>query len=275
METLWYLVAFVFGTLIGSFLNVVLYRLHTGRSLHGRSHCMSCGKVLTWYELLPIFSYLVQGGRCRACHSRVPSRYLWVEVMTGTTFLLLWHEFSSDLMLLIFYTILFSILIVIVVYDIRHTIIPDELTALVGILALLFLGYEFSLTSDFMLTLSRIGAGLVAAVFFWGLWYVSKGRWIGLGDAKLALPLGTIVGLSSIFSFVVLSFWIGALVSVLLLCMGALFQRGKTQLRFLSAPSTIKSEVPFAPFLVAGFLSVQLFHADIFDITYTLFFSWL
>jgi len=272
MELFWYFVVFIFGAIIGSFLNVVLYRLHTGKSLNGRSHCMSCGKTLTWKELFPIFSYIFQRGRCKGCSAHIPSRYLVVELLTAFSFVLIWYLFVPSIISVIFYFTLLSLLILIVVYDMRHMIIPDELTIFVGILALLFLVYEFVETGDISLTLMRIGAGMAAAVFFWGLWFVSKGKWIGLGDAKLALPLGIFVGIGGVFSMVVLSFWVGAIISVGLLLIGKILQRGKTHLRFSSAPRTIKSEVPFAPFLALGFLLVQLFHADIFEITYALFF---
>ena len=274
MEIYLYFVIFVSGAIIGSFLNVVLYRLHTGKSLNGRSHCMSCGKVLTWRELFPVFSYLVQKGKCRGCHSCIPSQYLFVELLTGFSFILFVWLFSSSIFLTIVYLILISLLILIVVYDIRHTIIPDELTAIIGIVAIVLLGYEFFETRDFILTLFSIGAGISASAFFAGLWFVSKGKWIGFGDAKLALPLGIIVGIGGVFSMVVLSFWVGAIVSLTLLGINKLLKKWKTHLHFLSSPITIKSEVPFAPFLAIGFILVQLFHADIFEITYAIFFSW-
>jgi len=186
----------------------------------------------------------------------------------------LWNLFLGNLLYFTFYALLISLLILIVVYDIRHTIIPDELTIGIGLLAVLLIVYELWVTTDYTTMFYRIVAGVAAATFFWGLWYVSKGKWIGLGDAKLALPLGAIVGIGGVFSMVVLSFWVGAIISISLLVIQTLLKKGKTHLRFLSAPITIKSEVPFAPFLAIGFLLAQLFHADIFDITYTLFFSW-
>ena len=262
---------FIFGAIIGSFLNVVLYRLHTGKSLDGRSHCMSCGKILAWYELFPVVSYLLQRGKCRGCGAYVPVRYLVVELLTGLSFVAVWYLFASNLLLLVLYLVLVSVFVVIVVYDIRHTIIPDELTLMVGAVALIFLGYEFILTKDVVLTLMSVLAGSSASFFFWGLWFISKGKWIGFGDAKLALPLGMMVGLGGVFSMVVLSFWIGAAISLTLLGFERALKRGKTNLHFLRSPLTIKSEVPFAPFLIAGFLLVQFLHADIFDITYALF----
>lgn len=272
MEMIWYFIMFIFGVIIGSFLNVVLYRLHTGKSLNGRSHCLSCGKTLLWYELFPIFSYLIQGGRCRTCLSYIPTRYLIVEFLTGLSYVTIWHLFAGNLVLLSLYLVLVSLFILIVVYDIRHTIIPNELTIGVGIIALILLGYEFQVTHDAYLLISHVIAGFCASFFFWGLWFISKGRWIGLGDAKLALPLGMIVGISGVFSMVVLSFWVGAGISLLILGLGHIIKKGKTHAHFSSISLTMKSEVPFAPFLIAGFLLVQFLHADIFTITYTLFF---
>jgi leader peptidase (prepilin peptidase) / N-methyltransferase len=267
MEMYWYGMIFVFGAIIGSFLNVVIYRLHTGRSVNGRSHCMTCGETLRWYELFPIVSYIVLRARCRTCSAYIPYRYLIVELLTGATFLLLYTLLGSDITLFLLHTVLASVLIVITVYDIRHTIIPDELTLVVGFVALIMLGYSSYQGVD----ISRLGydilGGVTAGAFFYALWYFSKGRWIGLGDAKLALPLGIIAGVGSVLSMVVLSFWIGAGISLLLLGMTWLLKKGKTVLHFLPGELTMKSEVPFAPFLILGFLLAHLFHADIFVIT--------
>ncbi len=268
-----YILIFIFGTIIGSFLNVVLYRMHTGKSLNGRSHCMSCRKELEWYELFPVFSYLSQRGKCRGCLSYIPSRYLFVELATGLLYCITFFFFHANIFLLLLFAVLNTLFMLVVVYDIRHTIIPDELSLMIGGVAVIYLGYVLSLTLDWMLVGKHILAGLSAGLFFWGLWFVSKGRWIGLGDAKLALPLGMIVGLGSVFSMVVLSFWIGAVISVSLLGLERVLKRGKIPLHFMGTPLTIKSEVPFAPFMIVGFLLVQLLHADIFNITYVLFFS--
>ncbi len=273
MELYWYGVIFILGAIIGSFLNVVLYRLHTGKSLNGRSHCLTCQKTLHWYELFPIVSYLIQGGKCRGCLAYIPSRYLFVELLTAILFVTVWYVYSGDVIMTGFYLILVSVCVLILVYDIRHTIIPNELVLIIGVVAVGLLGYEYTQVASVSGIAWRIVAGLCASFFFFGLWYISKGRWIGLGDAKLALPLGVIVGIGGVFSMVVLSFWIGAGISLALLGTERLLKRGKPSLHFLGTPLTIKSEVPFAPFLIFAFLLVQLFHADIFDITYALFFT--
>ncbi len=274
MDLFVYVALFVFGTIIGSFLNVVLYRLHTGRSLGGRSHCMSCGKMLNWHELVPLFSYALQGGRCRGCSAYIPSRYFFVELYSGLKFVLLWMLFSHDPWLFSLNVVFLSLLTLILVYDVRHTIIPDELTILVGINVFVILGYMLWGGELFHTIALHVVAGLVAGAFFFLLWAVSKGRWIGLGDAKLAVPLGMLVGLEGVFGMVVLSFWIGAIVSLVLLGTAHILKKWKTNLRFSFAPRTMKSEVPFAPFLILGFLLIYIVHADIFDITHTLFLSW-
>jgi leader peptidase (prepilin peptidase) / N-methyltransferase len=273
MEIYWYFIFFSLGAVIGSFLNVVIYRMHTGRSLSGRSHCMSCGKTLSWHELFPVFSYLYLRGACRGCSSYIPPRYLFVEILTGALFTLVWHLYTSDVMLLGLNLLLVSVCVVMLVYDMRHMIIPNELTILVGIIAAVFLGYFIHTGGEWTLIRGHVVASLSAAFFFWALWYVSKGRWIGYGDVKLALPFGFFVGLEGVFSMIVFSFWIGAVVSLSLLGLERLTKRGKIRLHFLSSPLTIKSEVPFAPFFIAGFLLVHLMHADIFTLTYTLFFE--
>ncbi len=272
METFWYIMIFIFGAIIGSFLNVVIYRMHTGKSINGRSHCMTCGTHLTWYELFPIFSYLALRAKCRTCRAFIPSRYLIVETLTGTLFLVVFLLYAHTPFVLGMYFILVALLVVTLVYDIRHTIIPDELTFMIGGVALCLLMFEVvdSLGWGIDVFFQDILAGLIASGFFAGLWYFSKGKWIGFGDAKLALPLGMIVGLSGVFSMVVLSFWIGAGISLTILLVQRLMKRWKTRLPYLHETITMKSEVPFAPFLIAGFILVELFHADIFVITNTL-----
>ncbi len=224
-----------------------------------------------WYELFPIFSYLAQGAKCRHCTAYIPSRYLFVELLTGVSYVILWYYFRADLVLFALNTVLASTLIVLAIYDVRHTVIPDELTIVIGALAVLFLGYEYYVQRDLWVVLYDILGGLGASGFFSLLWYVSKGRWLGFGDAKLALPLGVIAGVFGVFSMVVLSFWVGAAISLTILGIQHLLKKGKTSLLFTGSPLTIKSEVPFAPFLIAGFLLVHLLHADIFTITTSVF----
>ena len=248
-----YVIAFIAGAIIGSFLNVYIYRFHTGKSLSGSSHCLSCGHALRWFELFPIFSYLAIRGRCRHCHSRVPVRYFLVELLTAGLFAAT-LTFSSVYAEILLIWLISAVLVVILTYDIYHFIIPDSLTIALGALVFLLIGHSYLVRG---VSLETIGFDILAAVigasFFLFLWLVSKGKWLGFGDVKLAFPLGLLVGAGSVFSFVVMSFWIGAVVSLVILGIQRV-RRGKSHLRLVSQAYTMKSEVPFAPFLIAGAL---------------------
>ena len=264
MEYYWYVCVFLLGAIIGSFLNVVIYRLHTGKSANGRSHCLSCGGVLRWFELVPLISYLALRGSCRRCASHIPLRYFLVELLTAGMFVFLFHLFRYDLILFGLNAVIASILIVIAVYDLRHMVIPDETVVALSGVALVTLLY---LSQFYIAPLSFLGAhilaGLAGAAFFAFFWIVSKGRWMGLGDAKLALPLCVLLGPWGTLSAIVFAFWIGAGISLALIIVQAVLRAGKTHLIFLPTTLRMKSEVPFAPFLILGFLSVHLFHVNI------------
>ncbi len=249
-----YFFATVFGLIIGSFLNVYIYRLHTGKSLSGHSHCMSCGTGLRPYELVPLLSYLFLRGRCRTCGCYIPVRYFIVELLTGLLFLAA-YTIASSLTELVYFWSLLSILVVITVYDIRHFIIPDRLTIALTLITLLWQGkllYQSGSLYDLGITAL---AALLGAGFFYFLWFVSNGRWIGFGDVKLAFSLGLLVGPAAVFSMIVFSFWIGAGVSLALIGTAKLIG-GQFRLRNRIFSLTIKSVVPFAPFLIAGSLLV-------------------
>lgn len=255
-------ILFGFGVIIGSFLNVVLYRLHTGKSLSGHSHCMSCGKRLRALELVPLLSYLVLRGRCKACHSYIPVRYFLVELLTGLTFVAVLLS-SQDLIGLTFGLTLMSLLIVVAVYDLRHLIIPDELILQLTTLAMLYAGYQLYQTSSPSVFAYNIGAAFLGSLFFYLLWHASAGKWIGFGDVKLAFPLGLFLGYGGVFSMIVLAFWVGASIGLILLLLGHIVGKRKKSLRFFGQKLTMKSALPFAPFLITGFLLVWFFRVDV------------
>lgn len=254
--------AFGFGVIIGSFLNVYLYRFHTGKSLSGHSHCLSCGTPLKAYELVPLLSYLALWGRCRTCSSYIPIRYFLVELLTGLLFVLVVLT-STSIFTTALLLVLVSILVVIAVYDLYHMIIPDELVGAVLVVALVGQGYELIMSLEPMVFALNLLAATLGSTFLFILWKMSEGRWIGFGDVKLALPLGLFVGYGSVFSMLVLSFWIGAIIGLAMLAVQKIVRRGQAHLRFSPQRLTIKSAVPFAPFLILGFLTVLFFGIDV------------
>jgi prepilin signal peptidase PulO-like enzyme (type II secretory pathway) len=255
-------IPFCFGVIIGSFLNVVLYRFHTGKSLSGHSHCLSCGRRLSPGELIPLFSYIGLRGKCRGCKSYIPIRYFLVEFATGLLFTLV-ATLAVDYLSLALGLLLVSVLVLVAVYDLRHFIIPDEFVFWLTGIAFVFLGSELWVSRDPVLFAGTISVAFLGSLFFFALWRMSEGRWVGFGDVKLAFPLGLLVGCTGVFSMIVLSFWVGAIVGVVLLCIQWLVGRGKRPLRFLRRTLTMKSALPFAPFLIVGFLLVWFWQVNV------------
>lgn len=255
--------AALLGLVVGSFLNVVIYRLHTGKSLAGRSHCMSCGHQLSNWHLVPVFSFLLLRARCHFCTARISPRYILVELLTGFLFGLT-AAVISDPVLGVLVAVFMAILVVIFVYDLLHTIIPDEYVLAASGIALLIGALDAVYAHEWSGFLMRLVGAAAGFVFFGFLWLVSRGRWIGFGDAKLAVPLGFVLAWPGIVSAIILAFWVGAGVSVCILLLQRLIKRGQYRLLFLGNTLTIKSEVPFAPFLIFGFLLAFFFHVDVF-----------
>lgn len=260
-QSFWLLVFATFGLIVGSFLNVVIYRLHTGKSLSGHSHCLSCQSPLRWYELMPVLSYVLLAGRCSHCGSLISRRYFWVELLTAFMFVLVYLQ-SLDWLETTFLLLLVSVLIVGVVYDLYHKIIPDEISALVGLLGFGWVGFKYY--ADWPTLFLTIGTALLVSAAMAGLWQLSGGRLIGLGDAKLVFGLVLFAGLAGTFSFLVLSFWAGAVISILVILFLLLKQRllnGEASHKSLRA--RMKTEVPFAPFMAVGFVLAFFWQVDV------------
>ncbi|MBI5742671.1 MAG: prepilin peptidase [Candidatus Niyogibacteria bacterium] len=236
---------FIFGTIIGSFLNVVVLRLGTGESIiSGRSRCYSCGTELRWYELIPLFSFLAQGGRCRTCRSRISAQYALVEFLTGAVFAAVLAQSSLDLTDLfgavkaVAELTFWAAFIALVAYDVRHKILPDSLSAIIALSAL---AYRFSVGDFRPALLLAIGiAGLFAL-----MWLVSGGRWMGLGDAKLFFGTSMFLGSPLAIMAALFSFWSGALVGLALMALGRLNIA-------LGRGVGMKTELPFAPYIFFG-----------------------
>lgn len=243
--------AFGLGLIIGSFINALAFRFNTGLSVtRGRSRCMHCGHTLTALELIPVLSYAVLRGRCRWCRSKISTQYPLVEIAAGMlscgVFATTGLTLVSALWFLIWMTILF-----IVVYDIRHTVIPWSASFLLMALSLCMV----ILSGDDLLM--RLAAGPILAFPLLFISFVSRGTWMGWGDGFFELSLGWMLGLIAGFSALLLSIWIGAIVGVLLVLWAQLPSWRKRGF-------TMKSELPFAPFLAFGTLLVYFFHVSIF-----------
>ena len=247
-----------FGLIIGSFLNVVILRWGE-KGLGGRSACMSCARQLSWYEMIPVFSWLVLRGRCRTCKARISIQYPLVEAITAIVFACIG---SSGLALApqLFGCAMGALLIAIAVYDLHHTIIPDAWVYLFALLALLS---QLLFAPHAELGGMTFLAGPIAALPIFILWAVSRGAWMGFGDVKLSLGMGWLLGPVYGIAAVFFGFVIGAVISVGILLplpsvISFLSRLGITSLSHVRGGFTMKSEIPFGPFLVASTFIIWL-----------------
>lgn len=248
-----YLILFVLGAIVGSFLHVVGTRWGSGLGARGRSFCPVCGHNLRWYELVPIASFMALRGRCRTCSAKIPWHYPAIEIWTGLIFASLYFAMGASLSYLA-YLAAFCVYTVIAIYDLRHKVIPDALVYLSVIMALVLPVFiETYALVDWL-------AGPLIFAFFVIIWFVSKGRGIGFGDAKLGLSIGVLLGAAHGFSAVVLAFWIGAAAAL------AYMALGKISLLKTDKRLTMKSEIPFAPFMILGAWASVVFDLDLLNV---------
>ena len=235
---------FLLGLCTGSFLNVVIYRLPRGESIAvDRSRCPSCGKQLSWFELIPVISYLLQFGKCRTCHSRISLQYPVVELLTGAVFAVLFLNFGATLTL-VKYLFLCSLLIAISLIDLRYYIIPNSLviTGLVG-------GVLLNIAARDVGALSAIIGILATSGFLLLIALLSKGG-MGGGDIKLAAVTGLFLGWPLAPFGLFLGAGAGGLLAIFLL----LFKlRGR------------KDPLPFGPFISLGSFFAILYGFDIIN----------
>ncbi|MHB1118011.1 MAG: prepilin peptidase [Minisyncoccota bacterium] len=259
MDFLMLAVVFIFGAIIGSFLNVVACRYHSGTSsLTGRSRCFACGKTLAWYELVPIVSFLVQRARCRGCRVRLSWQYPLVELISGGMFVAV-ILLNKPMLESVYLLVVFSFLLIIAIYDLRHRIIPDSMAASFAGLALLWFMFTAGGQAFHTPYLWTLIAGPMLFAPFWVLWAVSSGKWIGLGDGKLALGIGWFLGATLGTSAVMLAFWIGAVWALAAMAL----QRLSSNIR--GSRLSLQSEIPFGPFLILGVVIVYFTRVNFFE----------
>jgi len=242
----------LFGLVIGSFLNVVILR-HGSRSIGGRSACPSCHAPLAWFDMVPVLSWIALRARCRRCNKRISIQYPLVEFATAALFALI-GVLQLPAVATLFALAIVALLIAIFVYDLRHKLIPDVWVYPFCAFSFLFSFLLLGDSSIWTLLLS----GPVAALPLFALWAMSRGAWMGFGDVKLALGMGWLLGFPFGLVAALFAFVIGAVVSVgiLLPLPHILTLLRITSLEGREARFTMKSEVPFGPFLIASTMLV-------------------
>ena len=261
---------FLLGLIIGSFLNVLVYRLKDGGTfglltlVTGRSYCPHCKHQVRWYDNIPLVSFLLLKGVCRDCGEKISFQYPVVEGLTGLMFAIVGALFFSfadpeTWMKTFLLLALVSVFIALATYDLKYMEIPVPLLIGGGVFAFFFILPDFQSASGLLWWMSPFMLGvfgsLAVAFFFLALVLVSHETWMGWGDVWLGAIAGLVVGLPLALFMLTLSFGAGALVGV-----GKVAFQGKT----------LKSQVPFAPFLVFGTLA-SLFLSQVFPNTLRFF----
>lgn len=202
LEIVPYIVIFIFGITIGSFLNVCIYRIPLHQSIVTvSSHCMTCGRKLKWYDMIPVFSWLLLGGKCRSCKSKISLQYPVIESLNGILYVVICLVNGMNLFSLI-YCLMTSALLTLSLIDWRTYEIPP------GINGFLFILGVAAAVLDRGNLLSHL-AGMVCVSGFLGILYlISRGRAIGGGDIKLMFVCGLILGWKQI----ILAFLLGCII---------------------------------------------------------------
>ena len=246
---------FILGTCLGSFANVCIYRLPKNKQIiSGRSFCPNCKKKISWYDNLPLISFINLNNKCRKCDKSISPRYFLVELTTGITFLLIYLNFQNSLTI-IFLSILSLILIIIFFIDLENFIIPDSLNFTIMGLALLknFLpNFNTSLIHE--IDQSIIG-GIVGYLSIWLIIFlyktIKKIDGMGLGDAKLMAAIGFLFGWQSVPFVLFVSSILG-----LIFVIPSLIKKQKN----------MRTEIPFGPFIILACLIYFAYGSQLYDL---------
>ena len=202
-----YILLFLLGLCVGSFCNVLIYRIPKGEEfVKTSSHCMTCGHELRWFELFPVVSWLAQGGKCRSCGVKLSAQYPLVEAINGLMWLLTGILFQGDWLTVGLYCVLFSMLLVLSVIDWRTFTIPNGIN-----LVILILGIVRVITDRGNFLNYLIGMIAVGGVFLL-LHILTRGQGLGMGDVKLVGAAGLLLGLPQMILGITLGSLAGAVI---------------------------------------------------------------
>lgn len=238
------IIMFIIGTFLGSFYNVVGFRVPIGQSIvFPSSHCPKCNHRLNFFELIPILSYILLKGKCSKCKEKISPFYPFFEFLTGLLFALAYLSFGLTINLII-PLVFISLLIIITVSDINYMIIPDSVLLVFGVIIITLLYY----LNGFSDTIESIISGIFAFVSMFILKkigdFIFKKESMGGGDIKLLFIFGMVLSYLPAMLSIFLGSFVGLPISLLLL------KKHKDHI------------IPFGPFLAVGAVIILLLHID-------------
>lgn len=252
MDIVIYILVGIFGLCVGSFLNVVIYRVPEGMSLATpSSHCTSCGYNLRWYDNIPILSYLILGGKCRKCKTHISIRYTLVEIANMILWvvaaILFWKESTESIVYACMAMLAISVLICIFFIDLEHMLIFNRFTISIVVLGLVAMFFD-DYTSIWDHVIGGVSGGLLFVGLYFGAILVLKKEGFGWGDVKLVGAAGLLLGWQKLILAMLIASILGSIVLLIVKLVNK-DENGK--------------EYPFAPFIVVGIMTALLFGTPI------------
>jgi leader peptidase (prepilin peptidase)/N-methyltransferase len=241
-NTILYIIIFLYGIVIGSFLNVCILRIPAGESIvTGRSHCDSCNTQIKWYDLIPIFSYLILRGRCRKCKAKLSIQYPIIEALNGIFYVLVFYCNGFNAVSVI-YCLAVSALLVLSVIDLRTNTIPFGINIFIFAMGVVRLALDYRHYYTYLIGLFAV------SVFLYLICLISRGKGMGGGDIKLMAAAGLLVG----WKLILLAFFLGCIYgSVIHPIRMILFKQSRV--------------LAFGPYLAAGILTAVLIGDKMID----------
>ena len=248
MNTYYYIMFFIIGTIFGSYFNLVATRIPNGKStITPRSHCENCNHQLAWYELIPIISFIIQKGKCRNCQTKLSFSYLLTEFATGILFLVSYHSFKFSFELITSLT-LSSTLILVIVSDLNYLVIPDRFIIIPSIIIFIVTILNKGIIQGFI----QLGYGIIGFIMMYLIMllgnFMFKKEYLGGADIKLMFLAGLTLDPMLLIVVVFLASIIALPVSLFLLV--------KNQ----------EHIIPYGPFLMIGLLIVFFTKLNIYEI---------
>ena len=229
-----YVLFAIFGLCIGSFLNVVIYRLPNGMSLSfPPSHCTKCDYKLRWYDNVPILSYLFLGGKCRKCKEKISFRYPAVECLCGVLYLISAMLFyKKSIAYAVVCALALSVLICVFFIDLEHMYVPDRFQVILLVLGIVAMFFDEVVWWEHLLG-GALGGGLFLIIYLGAIVFLKKVG-LGFGDVKLAFVCGVLLGWKKIF--------LAIIIASLSACIVIIPKSRKGE----------QKEFPFAPYIALG-----------------------
>ena len=249
---MFYIIVFILGSIWGSFSNVCINRIPDNISVvQGRSHCPSCKKMINWYDNIPLISFIILKAKCRSCSTKISSKYFLVELISAISFVFIFYLFGFSLTTLLLFILSISFIIIFFI-DLKHFIIPNEITyplMVIGFIKSFDPNLNMDLFPDFMNSL--IG-GLFGYIIIWLIIFIFKKlrdkEGMGLGDAKLLSVIG---------------FWFGWVSIPFVIFFSSTVALLSTLPDLIKNKKNLSSQIPFGPYIIIGCLMFLVFNEQI------------